>query len=115
MVIYATRMQIEETFRDTKSVRFGWSFRHARTRHAQRYAVMLLLAALAGMVLTLIGIAAERKRLHLRFQGNTIRHRRVLSLFQLGTLIISASDPPKISQLDLNDALGNLKHHEIIG
>ena len=41
---------------------------------------MLLLAALAGMVLTLIGIAAERKRLHLRFQANTIRHRRVLSL-----------------------------------
>ena len=66
------------------------------------------------MVLTLIGIAAEIKRLHLRFQANTIRHRRVLSLFQLGTLIISASDPHKISQLDLNDALKNLKHYEII-
>ena len=114
MAIYATRMQIEETFRDTKSVRFGWSFRHARTRHAQRYAVMLLLAALAGVVLTLIGIAAERKRLHLRFQANTIRHRRVLSLFQLGKLINAAADPPKISQLDLNDALKTLKHHEII-
>ena len=47
-------------------------------------------------------------------QANTIRHRRVLSLFQLGTLIISASDPHKISQLDLNDALKNLKHYEII-
>ena len=114
MAIYATRMQIEETFRDTKSVRFGWSFRHARTRHSQRYAVMLLLAALAGMVVTLLGIAAERKRLHLRFQANTIRHRRVLSLFQLGKLINAAADPPKISQLDLNDALKTLKHHEII-
>ena len=67
-----------------------------------------------GMVLTLIGIAAETKRFHLRFQGNTIRHRRVLSLFQLGTLILRASDPPKISRLDLNDALKSLKHHEII-
>ena len=114
MAIYATRMQIDETFRDTKRVRFGWSFRYAGTRHAQRYPVMFLLAALAGMVLTLIGIAAKRKRLHLRFQANTIRHRRVLSFFQLGTLILSASDPPKLSQLDLNDALKNLKHHEII-
>ena len=66
------------------------------------------------MVLTLIGIAAERKRLHLRFQTNTIRDLRVLSLFQLGTLILSASDPPKISQPDLNDALKSLEHHEII-
>ena len=66
------------------------------------------------MVVTLIGIAAERKRLHLRFQANTIRHRRVLSLFQLGKLINAAADPPKISQLDLNDALKTLKHHEII-
>ena len=114
MAIYATRMQIEETFRDTKSVRLSWSFRHARTRHSQRYAVMLLLAALAGMVLTIIGIAAETKRFHLRFQGNTIRHRRVLSLFQLGTLILRASDPPKISRPDLNNALKSLKHHEII-
>ncbi len=58
--------------------------------------------------------ASETKRFHLRFQGNTIRHRRVLSLFQLGTLILRASDPPKISRLDLNDALESLKHHVII-
>ena len=73
MAIYATWMQIDETFRDTKRVRLGWFFRHARTRHAQGYAVMLLLAALTGMVLTLIGIAAERKRFHLRFQANTMQ------------------------------------------
>ena len=47
-------------------------------------------------------------------QANTIRHRRVLSLFQLGTLILSASDPPKISQLDIKNALHALKHNEII-
>ena len=41
-------------------------------------------------------------------------HRRVLSLSQLGKLINAAADPPKISQLDLNDALKTLKHHEII-
>ena len=114
MVIYATRRQIEEMFRDTRSVRFGWSFRHGRTHSAQRYAIMLLLAALAGFVLTLMGIAAEDKRLHLRFQANTIRHRRVLSLFQLGKLILSAPDPPKLSQLELNTAVRLIKAHEII-
>jgi len=113
VAIYATRMQIEETFRDTKSIRFGWSFRHARTHSAQRYAVMLLLAALAGFVLTIIGVAAESNQLHLGFQANTIRHRRVLSLFQLGKLIIAAADPPKLSQLDLKTALGLIKAHEM--
>ena len=112
--VYGTRMQIEETFRDTKSVRFGWSFRHARTQSAQRYTVLLLLAALAGFVLTVIGVAAERKRLHLRFQANTIRNRRVLSLFQLGKLIIAAADPPKLSHLDIKTALGSIKAYEMI-
>ena len=59
MVIYANRMQIEKTYIDTKCIRFGWSLRHAKKRHSQRYAVMLLLTALAGMVLTLIGIAPD--------------------------------------------------------
>ena len=55
---------------------------------------------------------AERKRLHLRCQANTIRPRRVLSLFQRGTPILSTSEPSKISQLDLNDGLKTLKHYE---
>jgi hypothetical protein len=114
MAIYATRMWIEETFRDTRNVRFGWSFRHARTHSTQRYAIMLLLAALAGFVLTLMGIAAEQKRLHFRFQANTIRHRRVLSLCQLGKLILSAPDPPKLSQLELKKAVRLIKAHESI-
>ena len=65
-------------------------------------------------MLTVIGVAAERKRLHLRFQANTIRHRRVLSLFQLGKLIIAAADPPKLRHLDLKTALGLIKTYEII-
>jgi hypothetical protein len=32
IALYALRMQIEETFRDTKNIRFGWSFRHARCK-----------------------------------------------------------------------------------
>ena len=71
-------------------------------------------AGLAGFVLTVIGVAAERKRLHLRFQANTIRNRRVLSLFQLGKLIIAAVDPTKLSHLDLKTALESIKAYEMI-
>ena len=52
--IYARRMQIEETFRDTKNHRFGWSLGDVRLSTPQRTAVLLTLAALArhrGMVL----------------------------------------------------------------
>ena len=93
MAIYATRMQIEETFGNTKNARFGWSFWHVRTRHTQRYAVILLPAALAGTLLTLIGIAAATKRLHLCFQGNTVLSRWVFFFFQLSTPIVSALKP----------------------
>ena len=62
--IYARRMQIEETFRDTKNHRFGWSLGDVRLSTPQRTAVLLTLAALAFLVVTLIGMAAERRGAH---------------------------------------------------
>ena len=114
MALYGQRMQIEETFRDTKNIRFGWSFRHALARSANRYAILLLLAALAGFVLTLIAIAAEKKELHLRFQANTVRHRRVLSLFHLGKTILAHARPPDLTLLDIKDACTLIKAHGIV-
>jgi hypothetical protein len=99
--IYATRMQIEEFFRDTKNHRFGWSFAHARSRSAQRHTVLLLLASLAGLVLTVVGMAAERAQLHHRYQANTIRTRRVLSLFHLGKTILARARPKEWAVLNL--------------
>src|SRR5262249_15525701 len=48
--IYARRMQIEETFRDTKNHRFGWSLGDVRLSTPERTAVLLTLAALAFLV-----------------------------------------------------------------
>jgi hypothetical protein len=114
IALYARRMQIEETFRDTKNIRFGWSFRHAFTRSANRYAILLLLAALAGFVLTIIGIAAEKRDLHLLYQANTIRHRRVLSLFYLGKAILARARPPELAFLDIKDACKCIKGPVIV-
>jgi len=88
--LYERRMQIEETFRDTKNVRFGLSLVHARTNSTARANVLLLLASLAHLFAVVLGIAAEAAQLDRRYQANTIRHRRVLSLAMLGRLIVAS-------------------------
>ncbi len=75
---------------------------------------MLLLAALAGLVLTFVGLAAEKKHLHLRYQANTIRKRRVLSLFHLGKTILARARPGELAVLDLFLASTRIKCFEII-
>jgi Transposase DDE domain len=84
VTIYAKRMQIEETFRDAKSPRFGLSLTYARPRSEARANVLMLLVAIAHLFLLLLGLAAETAGLHRDYQANTVRDRRVLSLVMLG-------------------------------
>jgi hypothetical protein len=77
--LYALRMQIEETFRDAKSHRWGFALRYARSRSAARIEVLVLLTAMAALVLWLIGLAARSLNLARHFQANTERKRLVLS------------------------------------
>lgn len=89
IAIYSRRMQIEETFRDAKSIRFGLCLAQARTNSTSRAEMLLLLAALAHITAVIAGIAAEAVRLHVRYQANTVRNKRVLSLAMLGRLVIT--------------------------
>jgi hypothetical protein len=89
--LYAKRMQIEETFRDAKNHRFGWSLGDVQLSTPSRTAVLLLLATIALAVVTLIGMGAERQGAHRAYQANTER-RRVLSFFVLGCAIIRLRD-----------------------
>jgi hypothetical protein len=105
--LYAKRMQIEELFRDAKNHRFGWSLRDVRTDSLLRATVILLLAAIAMVVVTLIGMTAERRGVHRLFQANTIRLRRVLSLFVLGCAIFQRGDPTDFpSPIEFRASLG---------
>jgi len=88
---YAKRMQIEETFRDAKNHRFGWSFRAARSGCPDRIATLLMLAALAMYAVTIIGLAAEELGAQAAYRANTVT-RRVLSLFVLGCQVIQRQD-----------------------
>lgn len=85
---YGLRMQIEETFRDLKSHRYGWSAEDIRSKDARRIDVLLLIGAYAAVVMHIVGIAAAEKQLDRSLQANTVRHRRVFSSFFLGKLAI---------------------------
>jgi hypothetical protein len=106
--IYRQRMQIEETFRDAKSPRFGIAMSYARTSSTERADVLLLLASLGHLVSVLIGIAAEAAGLNLRYQANTVKARRVLSLAALGRLV-AASDAVPLTRALLNAAWARVR------
>lgn len=86
--IYSCRMQIEEGFRDLKSSIYGFSFEHSHSKNKERLQILLMIAMVASVIAYLIGWIAERKNWHYKFQANTIRTRRVLSLFYLGCRIL---------------------------
>ena len=81
---YQKRMQIEETFRDLKSHRWGLSLQYARSRSSQRLENLLLLASLATLATWLAGLAVRLANLATRFHANTVKVKNVLSNFFLG-------------------------------
>jgi len=87
--IYQTRMQIEESFRDMKSTKFGLGFEQHHTKKIERARQLVLLTTLAAMVLILLGKVIELAGLAYRFQCNSTRQRRVLSHFYLGKRALS--------------------------
>lgn len=86
--IYAQRMQIEESFRDLKSERFGLGFSANRSTQKVRLAVLLLVANLASFALRLIGEIARARQMEFQFQSNTRRSRHVLSVISLGRQLV---------------------------
>jgi hypothetical protein len=94
VALYALRMQIEETFRDTKNTRFGWALELAGSRDEGRQAVLLLIASLALAATLLAGRAVEESGRARLYQANTIRSRRVQSLFHLGLFVLALHDGP---------------------
>lgn len=97
---YSMRMQIEEGFRDLKSSRYGFGFENAYSKKATRIEILLLIAMIASYVAWLTGWVAEKNGLHYQFQSNTIKTRRVLSLFFLGCQVIKKKIQITISMLE---------------
>ncbi len=89
--LYATRMQIEEAFRDLKCLRYGLGFALNLSRSRERLAALLLIAALTFYALWLIGSRALARGLLPHYQSNTRRSRPALSLFNLAIQLVRHS------------------------
>jgi hypothetical protein len=106
--VYRERMQIEETFRDAKSHRFGLSLVHTKSVSSMRWATLLLLASLAMLTAHVVGAAAEAADTHRRYQANTVK-RRVLSKVTIGYLIMRCGDLSALGWAAIVDALDELR------
>jgi hypothetical protein len=107
MLLYKKRMQIEESFRDLKNTRNGFSLRNCRSYQLKRLNVALLIAALAMLILWLVGTAAKQCHLHYSFQANTEKRRNVLSNFMIGWQVLMR-DTIQFSKKELMTALRHI-------
>lgn len=108
VAVFARRMRIEETFRDFKNLRWGWSLRHCGSRSPRRLEALLLIGAIALFVQQMVGCAAENLGLHREHQANSERRRRVLSIFVLGGLVLR-SEVPRLTVEHLETALDEMR------
>ena len=81
--LYGKRFRIEESFRDAKDLRFGMGLSASRTKSALRRDRLLLIAAIAQVLLTLLGGACEATGFDRRLKVNTSK-KRTHSLFTQG-------------------------------
>lgn len=87
--LYSRRFEIEHNFRDLKNASLGMDMEHVHLRHADTYARLMCIVAVAESVLWLVGMEAEAQGLQLRFTPSQPRDgRRVLSLRRLGRLCL---------------------------
>lgn len=91
VALYAQRMRIEQSFRDTKSLRVGMGLEVARSRSASRLQMLLLIAHLAMFVQRLISEAVRATQLELPLSAT--RHRRYaeVSVLTLGRRILDVA------------------------
>lgn len=106
---YKKRMQIEESFRDVKSHRFGLGGRYIQTRCAYKWGVSMLLAAIAQITLWVIGVIGHARGLQSEFSSNTQKNKKVFSYFFMGKLIVELGmiDKLNIDYETLPDLVAN--------
>jgi hypothetical protein len=107
VALYGQRMQIEENFRDAKSIPLGMGLEVSQSRSAPRLHALLLIGTLAAFLLWHIGQLAEAEGLHRRFKATT-RAARELSIIFLAKLLCALPSLPltDVAIHALNERLG---------
>lgn len=83
VTLYARRMQIELSFRDLKSHRYGQAFEDSLTRKGARIEVLLLLSTLAAFATWLVGMARDAAGID-QWLAPFRSKRRLYSIMRLG-------------------------------
>jgi hypothetical protein len=83
VALYARRMQIELSFRDLKSHRYGHAFEDSLTRKGNRIEVLLLLHTMAAFASWLVGMACETAGID-QWLAPFRSKRRLYSIMRLG-------------------------------
>lgn len=109
---YRQRMQIEESFRDLKSERYGVGFELSLTRGQARLAILLLIHALATLVAYLVAISVNERELNVTV-GGIVSKRRHYSQLWLGWQLLCANRLPIPPLRVLLDALRAIRPYSI--
>lgn len=111
---YGKRFTIEETFRDTKNGHLGMGLSATHIRSEDRRDRLIFIAAIAHMLVTLLGAAGERCGLDRTLKSNTSAKRQ-LSLYNQGLHWYLAIPRMREERLRLLiDAYGEvLKEHQL--
>lgn len=108
MKLYSRRMQIEQNFRDEKNPRWGFGLRFGASHSSERVAVLSLIATLASIIMWLSGFSLENSGIHHKYQANTVKYRRVISLLKLAENVFRHS-PLILKTLSLDSGLKKLQ------
>ena len=87
VTIYSTRMQIEESIRDTKS-QHGFRLKESLSRSPARMSILLLIGAIASLLCWLAGIQAKKKHLLSKYQTSSSKFTGKLSTVFLGKEVL---------------------------
>lgn len=82
--LYATRMQIEEGFRDLKCPRYGLSLYQNGTYKLERLRMLVMIGSLTATFAWLLGKTTQLSGHHRQFQANSVTHTNVLSAVFIG-------------------------------
>ena len=106
--IYKTRMQIEEGFRDCKSVHYGLCLSQNRRMNQRRRSVLCLIAACTIFVLWCIGVAGQNNRIVKQVRVNSSSKRAPYSMIFLARLLIAQAHY-RLPETAINRALTQVK------
>jgi len=105
---YAKRMQIEESFRDLKSHRYGAAFKDSLSYKPERLTVLLLLQSLASFAAWLMGLVARQTQAPDPMTRQT-KHQHRYSLLRRGLAwLLRTQLPPEIRQQSVRQRLADL-------